>query len=485
MVRASHSQVPLRHSKKALGPNALMRSDIDMADPARKRLSLPRVLAHASLAMPLAGVGLPVAVYLAPLYAHEVGLGLALTGFLFMLLRFWDIMTDPIMGFLVDRFKSPWGRVRHWIMLSVPVLGLATYFIYMPPRSGASAWYFAGWMLLFYLGFTMLQTSRSAWVSAIASDYDDRSRYFFWAEILSGIFMLLLLATPLILQLSGVEADRFDQVRVMGWLLILSLPVSALLSCIFVPDPKIKGHDGQAASFTPRSILKALSNHNLGRVLGMEILAGTSIAITGSIYLFVAEHIYGVSDGAASGILFLFFIVSMAALPFWLYLSRRTQKHTAMAFVAGLAALAHLSYVLTAYIGGTVPFLLSAVLSGSALGATIMLTRSMTADVIEYELVRTGENRSGLYYALLTGSYKMGSSLALGVGYFIIGKLVGFDPAGGNTPGELQGLLYVFSVLPAILYVLVATIAWRYPLTRDVQNDMSAALDIRGPDLTH
>lgn len=455
-----------------------------MADPAYKRLSLPRVLAHASLAMPLAGVGLPVAVYLAPLYANEVGLGLALTGFLFMLLRFWDIITDPVMGFLVDRFKSPWGRVRHWIILSVPVLGLATYFIYMPHK-GASAWYFVGWMLLFYLGFTMLQTARFAWVSAIARDYDDRSRYFFWAEILSALFMLLLLATPLILQVSGVEADRFDQVRVMGWLLIISLPVSALLSCLFVPDPKIKGHDGEAASFTPRSILKALSNHNLGRVMSMELLAGTAIAITGSIYLFVAEHIYKISDGAASGILFLYFIVSMAALPFWLYLSRRTQKHIAMSFVTGVAALAHLSYLLSAQIGGVAPFLLSAILSGSVLGATIMFTRSMTADVVEYELVRTGENRSGLYYALLTGSYKTGSSLALGVGYFIIGKLVGFDPAGGNTPGELRGLLYVFSVLPAILYVFVAIIAWRYPLTREVQNDMSAALDLRGPDLTH
>ena len=126
-----------------------------------------------------------------------------------------------------------------------------------------------------------------------------------------------------------------------------------------------------------------------------------------------------------------------------------------------------------------------AVLSGSALGATIMLTRSMTADVIEYELVRTGENRSGLYYALLTGSYKMGSSLALGVGYFIIGQLIGFDPAGVNTPAEMRGLLYVFSVFPAVLYVLVSLLAWRYPLTREIQVRTSEALDIRGPDLTH
>ncbi|MDP3461004.1 MAG: hypothetical protein Q8S09_17160, partial [Hyphomonas sp.] len=51
-----------------------------MSDPKSKRLSFPRVLAFASLSVPIAGVGLPVGVYLAPLYANEVGLGLALTG---------------------------------------------------------------------------------------------------------------------------------------------------------------------------------------------------------------------------------------------------------------------------------------------------------------------------------------------------------------------------------------------------------------------
>ena len=107
-----------------------------MSQASSKRLSFPRVLAFASLSVPIAGVGLPVGVYLAPLYANEVGLGLELTGLLFMLLRFWDIVTDPVMGYMVDRYRSPLGRVRHWILLAVPVLGISTFFVYMPPQGG-------------------------------------------------------------------------------------------------------------------------------------------------------------------------------------------------------------------------------------------------------------------------------------------------------------------------------------------------------------
>lgn len=447
-----------------------------MTNTTRKRLGLPRVLAFSTLAMPLAGVGLPLGIYLAPLYADEVGLGLALTGILFMTLRLWDIFTDPVMGFLVDRYASPLGRVRHWILLSVPVLGLGAWFIYMPPREGAGPLYFAGWMLLFYVGFTLLQTARSAWVPAIAADYDDRSRYFLWTEIISVLFMLVMLAVPAFLEFSGIEADRFMQVRVMGWMLILTLPVAAILSCLFVPDPNLPGHDGAAPSFAPKAIVAALRSDLLGRVLSMEFLMGTAIAVTSANYLFVAEFVFEISDGEASAVLFLFFLVSVISMPGWLWLSARTQKHTTFAIVMCIAATSYVGYLITAQIGGFLPLLISAIFNGAAFGAPIVLTRSMTADVIEHELVRTGENRSGLYFALLTSSYKIGNAMAFGVGYLILGQVVGFDPAGENTPGELNGLLLVFCLVPATLFYAGAWVGWRFPLTREMQHDLAATL---------
>ena len=69
---------------------------------ASDRLPLPRVLAFASVGMPLAAIGLPMAVFVAPMYAEDLGLGTATVGLILMLLRFWDLGTDPVMGCLVD-----------------------------------------------------------------------------------------------------------------------------------------------------------------------------------------------------------------------------------------------------------------------------------------------------------------------------------------------------------------------------------------------
>ena len=452
-----------------------------MTDAPAKRLSLQRVLAFSTLSIPLAGVGLPVGVYLAPLYAREVGLGLELTGFLFMVLRFWDIFTDPVMGFLVDRYRSPWGRVRHWVVLSVPILGLATFFVYMPHK-GVGPTYFIVWMLLFYVGFTLLQTARSAWVPAIAVDYDDRSRFFQWAEIISTLSMLFLLAIPAVLELSGVGIGRFGQVAVMGWILLISLPVSVFLACTFVPDKPVRGDQGAATRFRLRPFLNALRNKYLGYVILLELLTGTAIAITAANYLFVAEFVFGLSDGLSSLILMFFFLMAVLALPFWLKLAARTEKN--IAFCA--AALTSLSsfgiYYIAGQMGGFWPLCVGAFVNGIAFSAPIVLTRSMTADVVEWQASKTGENRSGIYYSLVTSAYKIGNSLAFGVGYLILGQIAGFHPGKENSPEAIHGLLLVFCLMPGLLYALAALVATRYPFTRAMQREISQSLDPRGPE---
>ena len=453
-----------------------------MTDAPAKRLSLPRVLAFSSLSIPLAGVGLPVGVYLAPLYAREVGLGLELTGLLFMLLRFWDIFTDPLMGYLVDRYRSPWGRVRHWVVLSVPILGLATFFVYMPDV-GESPAYFVGWMILFYVGFTLLQTARSAWVPAIAVDYDDRSRFFQWAEIVSVLSMLFLLAIPVVLELAGFGVGRMGQVAVMGWVLLIALPISAFLACAFVRDEPVRGDKGNTEKFRLRPFIAALRNKYLGHILLLELLSGTAIAVTSANYLFVAEFVFGLSDGMSSLILMFFFVMAVCALPLWLKLAERTEKSFAFKAAALLSCSSFFIYYLAGQVGGFWPLFIGAFFNGAAFSAPMVLARSMTADVVEWQVSRTGENRSGIYYSLITSAYKVGSSLALGVGYLILGQWAGFHPNEDNSPEAIHGLLLVFCLLPGTLYLLAAFAASRYPFTRAMQQEVAKSLDPRGPEI--
>ena len=97
-----------------------------------RKLTVPILTAYAGLAVPLAALGLPLVVYLPPFYAGPVGLGVGTVGIIFMIARFWDIFTDPIMGMIVDRYPSRWGKRKHWIAIGVPVLLIASWYIFFP-----------------------------------------------------------------------------------------------------------------------------------------------------------------------------------------------------------------------------------------------------------------------------------------------------------------------------------------------------------------
>ena len=95
--------------------------------------------------------------------------------------------------------------------------------------------------------------------------------------------------------------------------------------------------------------------------------------------------------------------------------------------------------------------------------------RSMVADIIEAEQAKTGENRSGMYYSLMSGSYKTGASFAIGIPYILLGAFVGFDPSGENSPEVVRGLMLVFVGVPVVSYALAAFILRNYKLTRAEQ----------------
>ena len=116
-----------------------------------KKLTKPILISYGALAVPLAALGLPLTVYLPPFYEGPIGLSVGTVGIIFMVARFWDIFTDPLMGALVDRYPSKWGRRKHWIVIGIPILMLASWYVFIPSEGEKTAIYLAFWLFILYL----------------------------------------------------------------------------------------------------------------------------------------------------------------------------------------------------------------------------------------------------------------------------------------------------------------------------------------------
>ena len=163
-----------------------------------KKLTKPILISYGALAVPLAALGLPLTVYLPPFYEGPIGLSVGTVGIIFMVARFWDIFTDPLMGALVDRYPSKWGRRKHWIVIGIPILMLASWYVFIPSEGEKTAIYLAFWLFILYLAYTFVGLTQQAWGVDLTSKYNERSQVYGWREIGSIFGMMAVLALSLI-----------------------------------------------------------------------------------------------------------------------------------------------------------------------------------------------------------------------------------------------------------------------------------------------
>jgi len=436
-----------------------------------ERVKATPLAAYAALTFPMGGLGLPITVYLPPLYATEVGLGLALVGTIFMFARIFDVVTDPIMGLVIDHYPTRWGRRRHWIVLSVPLLLVSAFFIYFP-QPGSSAAYLIGWMLVLYTGYTMLTIAHQSWGAELSNDYVERNRIYGWREVAIILGMVSVLALPAALEITA-GADAFGKVGAMGWFLIIILPVTALAAVLLVPDHPRPETAAQKAEW--REALKMLfTNWSMARIVAADMFTSLALGILGSSYLFLAGFVWELPD-YSSLMLLCYFVLGFAGMPFWMWLSKRVSKHRALSVALIWSIFAQLAFLIPGP-GDFMMALFATFALGVAFGAGPFLLRSMMADVCDKDRLDTGHNRTGLLYAMLTTTAKVGGAVSVGITYPLL-AWVGFDPSNAvNTPEALDGLRIIFALLPVLFLSLAVALIWNYPIDHAAQAEIRRKL---------
>ncbi|MGK2739816.1 MFS transporter [Tepidicaulis sp. LMO-SS28] len=450
------------------------------------RLPRWRVAMFSLPALPIAALGLPLTVYLPPFYGEsDMGLSLATVGLIFMLARFWDVFTDPVLGAVSDEVSSRWGRRRHWIVISAPILMLSSWMLFMP-SAPVTAGYLLFWLFILYIGWTLITISHMSWGAELSLDYDERSVIQGGREASLIFGMLAVLALPALVEILGEDIASADKVGSMGWFIIALLPLTILAACYFVGEPQFTSQPQ-----TPNASLGVLMrkigtafkeiwgtiyrNKLIRHLLVADILASGAPAITGALYIYFAVYVMQLPT-VASLLLLVYFVTGFMGVPFWIRISHLQGKHRALAFASLYGALA---LPLVIFFPRAEFWWLFAgnSLYGFAYGASSFLLRSMMADVTDHDYLETGERRTGLYYSLLTMTQKVASALAVGITYPLL-DLIGFVPkAGANSPETLDNLLYIYVGFPAAFMLLTALVVWRFPLGRKAQAELRQKIE--------
>jgi GPH family glycoside/pentoside/hexuronide:cation symporter len=431
-----------------------------------------KLAAYASPSLPLAALGLPLVVHLPSHYAQDLGVSLGAVSLAFMLVRLVDIFFDPLLGWLMDRTRTPLGRFRPWLIAATPLLMLASYMLFMA-KPGVGAAYLWFWLLVGYLGFSMGSLSQTAWGAVLSPDYNQRSRIYGWWQTGNVLGMLLILGLTPLLE-SGLHLPHPAGIHGMGWFVVLLMPLTVALAASSVGEPvKASPHGGRLSDY-----LHLFRNASVRNLLVSDLLLGWAPAITGALFLFYFEQIKHVSREEANLLLLVYFVSGLLGAPLWTGLALKVGKHRALAVVCGVIIVSLLLLMAAPFT--SLPLrLVVMVLGGLPFSGGALLLRAMLADVGDEIRLEGGIDRTGLLYSVFTGTRKVGDMLAVGT-FAVLGWL-GFDPnSAGNGPGALMGLQLLFIGLPCLLSALAAVVILRYPLTADRHAQIRAELDWRG-----
>ena len=140
-----------------------------------------QLLAYALPAFVVALPTIPVYIHLPTLYGVQLGIGLATTGYILLITRLFDTVTDPLVGFLCDRIKIWNLRRKPWIALGAIVAGIGLYKV-LNPVDDVTGSYLMIWCLVLYAGWTMVAVPYLAWGAELSSDYNERTRITAWRE---------------------------------------------------------------------------------------------------------------------------------------------------------------------------------------------------------------------------------------------------------------------------------------------------------------
>jgi Na+/melibiose symporter-like transporter len=437
------------------------------------RLPLPRLLAFSLGSIPAYMLISMTGVYLPPFYAGKMGVSLTAIGATIGLLRLTDLGLDLALGWLMDKTRTPMGRYRPWYLAGLPVLWLAVYKVFNPPADVDTAYLFV-WYILLYVAYSMLVLGHSAWAAAISGSYNERSRMFGWMLGIGVFGSSFLGALPLLTHGAIAPADP-GSMSTIGWIIMSVATVAVAVATLSAPEPVSPTAGIQRPGF--KDYLAVFTNPSMFRLILADLFLILGPGASAPIYVFFFRE-GKLFDAAHVGLLLIpYGAAGIFGAPIWAWIAQRLGKHRTVQ-IAGLAYAVFQTILMIVPAGLFWPTFISMFSVGFCASAFIVLIRAMVADVADELRLTTGQERSGVLYALVTLTQKLGSSLAVTIIYPIL-DAVGFvaKPGYHNSPAALRGLEMCYVFAPIVLVVVGSACLIGYKLDAKRQSEIRTALE--------
>jgi len=402
-----------------------------------------------------------------------VGMAGWVAGVVLMVSKLYDVVSDPLAGWLSDRHVSPSGRRRPFLLWGAAINTLAMVLIYTIPFHGNKpiVWaYVLAVNVIYTTGYSIFNVPLLAMATEMTEGYYERSILQGWRVMASSV---------------GTAVATVGASAVLGFLgrrtgpggrVVNSASDYALLGVIFAVftgiGMVIAWRGTRGARFTEQKRTTApwtdqvatfFGNRAALIIIGVKTVQLIGIASTASATFFLLVDVLKRSPADLSVFGLPLLAASLVATPILARLSKLIGKRGGYMIGATATAAGALSWV-WATPGEPLFYLtLRGMMTGVAFSGNVMFAMSMLNDAMEMDAHRTGLRREGMYSAFYSFVEKFGNA----VGPAVVGaalSVAGFDKtasvtvanAGAVRQAALLGVAYIPTGCAVIALILLS-----------------------------
>lgn len=417
-----------------------------------------------------------VMVFLAFFYTDIFGISPAVVGTMFIVVRVFDAITDPLMGGMADRTETRWGRFRPYLLWLALPFGLISVLAFTTPdfsERGKIVYAYLTYTLLM-LAYTAINIPYSALGGVLTGDAKQRvsvQSYRFVFGMLGGL-LVTACTLPLVDYFGDGNQARGYQMTIA---VMSALGVVLFLLCFLGTKERVEPPAEQKTTiWNDAGLLWGNDQWRVLCIAAFFLLIGMVMRSTLAIYY---VKYFLLREDLVTAFVTLGMVGNIIGCALAQPLSKKVCKVKAYIVLQIISAILCASAYFVAADQLELAFGMYFIWCLVLQMATPLLWAKI-ADTVDYGHWKTGIRITGMVYSSVVFFIKLGLALGGAVASWLL-AFYAYKPDIAQSESTLQGILISFTLIPAMFSVIVAIVMRWYRLNNQEVERVQAQLRLK------
>lgn len=375
-----------------------------------------------------------------------------------------DGVTDMFAGFIVDKTKTKWGKARPYELFIVAIW-VTTWLLFSTPESMSMTaklvWIFVMYALANSICYTFLNANNTPYLV----------RAFKSGQIvkLTSYGSIITMLAAVIFNMTFPALMAKIATSASGWsrlVLLFAVPMAAIgiLRMLFCPEKyDVDAEQKNAEPLKVKDVFKLIKTNKYILIIALMTFVFNFVCNMG---VQTYYYTYIVGNVALMGISA---IAQIVALPLALFFPKLIEKFSTVKLMMAGFIVSAVGYLLNFVAGGNVVLLaIAAIMWGAGTIPASMLSALVIIECADYNEWKGNHRMEGTMSSLVGLGAKIGAALGAGA-LGVLLSMVGYTGDAATMPSSaLTMIQMLFTLVPAVLYVLVALSLKGYTLNKNL-----------------